>query len=476
MSLLERIVAQRRRRIARDGHSMGATLSPTREAPLVAFGADPFLICEVKRRSPSRGDIAPSLDALDQARAYANRGVRNISVLTEQDNFGGALDDLIRIKKELPGIAVLRKDFLLDEEDIEVSWRVGADAVLLIASLLDAASLGSLYRRARSLGLQALVEVHGEEDVAKCRAFGPELTGINCRDLATFAVDLLHPFALKGRIGWKTRLVFESGIRSPEDVLLALSGGFAGVLVGETAVRSPENVPGLLSAFGRRAGDFWARLYARKLTGRPLVKVCGITRPQDADAAASLGADVLGFVFAPSKRRASPELLRELRHLEVPKVAVVVTESGAGQPRLDPAVETLLREGMVDAIQFHGEERPEDCAAMAFPYFKAVRVRGPEDVAAIGSYRCPRVLADAYCQEAAGGSGKSVPRELARELKIRYPLWLAGGIGPDNVGEIVRGLRPELIDSSSRLEESPGIKDYAKLESFFREIDAHAKG
>jgi indole-3-glycerol phosphate synthase/phosphoribosylanthranilate isomerase len=476
MSVLDRIVTQRRRRIQQQGHALGATLPAARALPLVPFGADPFLVCEVKRRSPSRGDIAPDLDALAQARLYAARGVRSISVLTEEDNFGGSLDDLAAIKTALPHVAVLRKDFLLDEEDVEVSWRAGADAVLLIASVLDADTLATMYRTARRLGMQALVEVHDTEDVDKCRAFSPELTGINSRDLATFTVDLLHPLRLRPRIDWTTRLLFESGVRGPEDVMLALSAGFNGVLVGETAVKSPDSVAGLVSAFGPRPGDFWTRLCARVRPGRPLVKICGITRAADAEKAAALGADALGFVFAQSKRRAEPALLRDLAGLDVLKVAVVVAgDASRGSPvELDPEVKELLDAGLLHAVQFHGAEQPDECAALAFPYYKAVRVRGTADIEAMAGFRCPRVLADAWSAHAAGGTGQQIPRELAGEVRKRTPLWLAGGLGPDNVGEIIRELSPELVDASSGLEESPGCKDRTKLERYFREIDRHA--
>jgi indole-3-glycerol phosphate synthase/phosphoribosylanthranilate isomerase len=481
MSVLDRIVRQRRRRIEQQGHALGASLPAARSLPLVPFGADPFLVCEVKRRSPSRGDIAPDLDARGQARLYAARGVRSISVLTEEDNFGGSLDDLAAIKAALPHVAILRKDFLLDEEDVDVSWRAGADAVLLIASVLDADMLAAMYRRARGLGMQALVEVHDEKDVEKCRAFAPELTGINSRDLATFTVDLLLPVRLRPRIDWRTRLVFESGVRGPEDVMLALSAGFDGVLVGETAVKSPDSVAGLLSAFGHRPGDFWARLCARMRPGRPLVKICGITRAADAELAAGLGADALGFVFAQSRRRAEPVLLRDLAGLDVLKVAVVVTGEAAGPNGLDPAVKELLDDGLLHAVQFHGAEQPDECASLAFPYYKAVRVRGPADIEAMAGFRSPRVLADAWSAHAAGGTGQRIPRDLARELagpagevRKRTPLWLAGGLGPDNIGETIRELSPELVDASSGLEETPGCKDRAKLENYFREIDTHA--
>ena len=475
MTIVEKIVTRRKERVAREGHWLGARARDARDVPLESFGRDPFLVCEVKRRSPSRGDIAPDADVVEQARAYARAGVRSVSVLTEEDSFGGSLDDLARIKRALPGVAVLRKDFLLDEEDIETSWRAGADAVLLIASLLDEGTLASLHRAAQKRGLAALVEVHDAADVERCRSLAPSLVGINCRDLATFTVDLTHPLALRPRIGWKTRLVFESGIRGPEDVSFALSGGFDGVLVGETAMRSPEAVPALLGSFDRIPGDFWKRLYARALPGRPLVKVCGITRPQDAEVAISLGADALGFVMAPSKRRAPLSLLRELSGVDSLKVAVVVTERENGASRLGADVRSALEEGLVDAVQFHGEEAPEECAELAFPYYKAVRVKEMKDVQRMSLYRCPRVLADAWSADASGGTGKRIPEELARAVSGHGPLWIAGGIGPENVAEVMQRLRPELIDASSRLESASGGKDKEKLTVFFEEIHRNAE-
>ncbi len=473
MNVRDGIIARRRELVRARGHALGAVLPARRVHPPVPFGTAPFLICEVKRRSPSKGDIAPDIDAAGQARVYASQGVRSISVLTETESFGGSLDDLMRIKAALPEVSLLRKDFLFDLEDIEVSWRAGADAVLLIASMLEPQILAAMHRRALALGMEALVELHDDADVAACRALAPPLTGVNARDLATFTVDPLHPVALAAKIDWNTRRVYESGIRAAEDILLARGAGFDGVLVGEAVMREPQSIPGLLAGFVPATRDFWPRLSARRRPGRPLVKVCGIARSADAEKAQAFGADVLGFVFAPSKRRADPGLVRDLRDLPALKVAVVVNDAGAA--RLDPDVEALLSEGLVDAVQLHGAELPEDCARLAFPYYKAIRVRNAEDGDSMARFHCPRVLADAYSPDAAGGTGRRIPAELARQLATDRPLWLAGGIGPDNVGSILDDLCPELIDSSSGLEEAPGRKDMGKLEKFFEEIERHEK-
>ena len=476
-SILHQIAARRRERIRDQGHEMGVTLPASRTVATVPFGVDPFLICEVKRRSPSRGAIAPGRDAVEQARVYAAAGVRSISVLTEQDRFDGSLQDLVRIKEALPRVSVLRKDFLLDVEDVEVSWRAGADAVLLIAALLDASALEAMHAAARRLGMSALVELHDLADVEKCRSFAPELIGINCRDLRTFRVDMLDPVALLPRVSWKTRSVFESGVRAAEDVRLARSAGFDGVLVGETAMREPGVVPELAQALRAPRGGFWPTLWGRRRTpagasgpARPLVKICGITRAQDAEAACGLGADALGFVFAPSKRRADPAVLRQLRDLAVAKVAVVVTEKGPAGRALPPEVVELREAGLLDAVQLHGDEEPAECAALSFPYYKALRIRDSSDVQRAGAYRSPRVLADAWSAASAGGTGQRVPADLVRALKEAGPLWLAGGLSADNVGEIVRVFGPELIDASSGLEQEPGKKDLARMKRYFDEI------
>jgi indole-3-glycerol phosphate synthase/phosphoribosylanthranilate isomerase len=470
---LETIVERRRERVAREGPALGASLPPRRQVPFVPFLAGPpALICEIKRRSPSRGDIALRLDAADQAGRYASAGVRCLSVLTEEDHFGGSLSDLRQVKERFPRLAVLRKDFLLDEADLEVSARAGADAVLLLAALHDGPALRRLCGRARELGLAALVEVHDRPEVHRARQARPALTGVNSRDLATFRVDPLVPLSLPPAIDWETTLVYESGVRGPEGVLLARSGGFDAVLVGEAAVRRPEAVEGLRAALESPAAvrDFWVRVAERLAArrARPLVKICGITRAEDARLAAGLGAELLGFVFAPSPRRADPALLRELAGLSVLKVGVVTEAEGTAQAR------ELLEAGLLDALQLHGEEAPAQCLESGFPYFKALRLREAGDLSRAAEYDCPRLLADAWAPEARGGTGRRVPEELVERLAAGRLLWLAGGLGPDNIREVVRRWRPELVDASSRLEARPGVKDRAALERYFAQIAAAA--
>ncbi len=467
MSILEGIVGQRRQRIAAQGHEFGAPVPESRRVPLVPFGRDPLLICEIKRRSPSKGWIDVELDAAAKAREYGRRGILHVSVLTEEDHFAGSLRDLMAAKAATPEAAILRKDFLLDELDVEVSYRAGADAVLLIASILSADELAALYRKAKGLGMEVLVEVHDERDVDKAARIRPSVTGINCRDLMSFSTDLMLPVRVARLVDWPTLLVFESGIRSREEALFARSCGFDGILAGEAVVRDGSIVDELLGAFRQKAGDFWRKLYARERPGKPLVKICGIAREEDGRLAAKLGADAIGFIFAESPRRAPQDLPRKLADLGLPKVAVVVGPGDEGT-RL---AARLLQEGFIDAVQFHGTETPAQCFQAAFPYYKAARVGSPEDVDALPRYRCPRVLLDAFSAKAMGGTGESIPAETVERARAKFPLWLAGGIGPRNVRGIMERFSPELVDLSSGLESAPGVKDPERVKSFFKEID-----
>lgn len=517
MSIMREILEQRRARIHSEGHTLGVQVPERRRVSVVPFGRAPFIICELKRRSPSKGEISTGLDATDQAARYASLGARNLSVLTEEDHFSGSLADLISVKASNPELCVLRKDFLLDVEDVEISYRAGADVVLLIAGALGAEKLEELYRRATELGLACLVEVHSIEEVEKVAPLRPAFTGINARDLSSFSVDPILPLVVRQAIDWETKAVFESGIRAREHALLAAVSGFDGILVGESVVRNPTLIGELIAGLeegrhavssaasggngpaagragstsrapssegaGRNAGAqrngvgargnpaFWTALYARKRPGRPLVKVCGLTNGADAHRADELGADLLGFIFAPSKRRAEPAAVAAVGATQALKVGVVVLESSATE--LPPEVAELLETGGLDAIQLHGDEPPEACASLAYPYFKVLQLAGPEDAARIDRYLCPRVLLDAYSREARGGTGRRIQEEVLRAVGNR-PLWLAGGIGPDNVREIIEAYNPELVDSSSSLEAAPGRKDPEKLKQFFAELDAAA--
>ena len=242
MSILDEIVAAHRRAAAEDERDLDRLLEAAAAAPcsrrdLRAALAAPGLsvIAEIKRRSPSKGDLAPDLDPALVAKSYAEGGAAALSVLTDRDWFGGSPDDLAAAKAacDLP---VLRKDFTVDARDVADASLMGADAVLLIVAALSDAELASLRGLATDLGLTALVEVHDEEELDRALAAGADVIGVNQRDLRTFEVDRTLAGRLLVRVPPSVVTVAESGVRTRADV----PAGVDAVLVGESLVTSPD--------------------------------------------------------------------------------------------------------------------------------------------------------------------------------------------------------------------------------------------
>ncbi|NLG65178.1 MAG: indole-3-glycerol-phosphate synthase [Actinobacteria bacterium] len=211
-----------------------------------ADGGHLALIAEVKRRSPSKGDIAPHLDAVTQARAYQNAGADAISVLTEPTRFGGSLDDLQAVAAGVT-VPVLRKDFIVDPYQIWEATRAGADAVLLIAAILDAAALGVLLAECWECGLDALVEIHTRDELTRVIAARANLVGVNNRNLSTLDVDMHTTEEIGPAVPRGILFVSESGIASIDDARRAAAAGASALLVGEALVRCPhERLPDLV--------------------------------------------------------------------------------------------------------------------------------------------------------------------------------------------------------------------------------------
>ncbi len=202
-------------------------------------------ICEVKKASPSKGLICPDFHPVKIAEVYANCGANAISCLTEEHYFQGSSSYLAEIRSHVD-IPILRKDFLFDEYQIYEAAAIGADAVLLIAAVLEPQRLAELYQLAYALELEVLVEVHDESEMTFVQSIHPKILGVNNRNLKTFEVNLdtvarLKPYAPEDAI-----FVSESGIRNNEDMKTVRRLGADAVLVGETLMRS-GNVPDTLA-------------------------------------------------------------------------------------------------------------------------------------------------------------------------------------------------------------------------------------
>lgn len=485
--ILAKIVRMRREDISRLGLNFGIEIPEKRRGGHTEFLGNAGAILEVKRASPSKGDIAPDLDPVALATTYAEAHAQAVSVLTEGNFFKGSLRDLIAVadlmerrrQQGLHACAVLRKDFLLFEDEIDIAYRCGADAVLLIARILDDDQLVKMAKRAQSFDMQAFVEVREVDDLRKLKVVTEALgeaaaktivAGVNSRDLATFHTDPLVPASVRSKLPAKA--VFESGILCPADATYARNLGFTGILVGEAVAKNPPLAKEVVGAFESGSenarGKFWKKFAERKAAKKagPLVKICGITRDEDGKLAAELGADMLGFVFSTTKRLTTEEFVRSFAEKigsNRPILVGVITdpESVEGKTAIK-----LAKEGVLDAVQLHGVE-PKNAD---FAYYCAARVGEESDfdkVAALRKNGEPRILLDAKVEGIPGGTGKTISENLLREKAGELPLWLAGGITPENVGAIVEKFRPELVDVSSGVEDAPGIKNAKKISALF---------
>ncbi|MGH2685129.1 MAG: indole-3-glycerol phosphate synthase TrpC, partial [Actinomycetota bacterium] len=239
---LDRIVAAHRRAAEADERPLDELVARAKDMPpprpfRQAIVDDPGLsvIAEVKRRSPSKGDLAADLDPAGLAKSYEAGGATCLSVLTDEEFFGGSAADLAAARKgsHLP---VLRKDFTVSARDVCDARVMGADAVLLIVAALRDDELRRFRALAAELSLAALVEVHDETEVERALAAGADLVGVNQRDLVTFEVDNARAARVGGAIPATAVRVAESGIRGPEDAAALAAAGFDAVLVGELLV------------------------------------------------------------------------------------------------------------------------------------------------------------------------------------------------------------------------------------------------
>src|ERR671935_299665 len=243
-------------------------------------------IAEIKRRSPSAGELRPDADPARLAAQFTNAGAAAISVLVDE-RFGGSLADL-KAARAATTAPLLAKGFFAEELQLLQLKIAGADAVLLLLRDLDDSRAAAMMSYARELGLETLVEAHDANELQRAVALGAEVVGVNARDLTTFEIDRDAQLELIARMRRHDAVVVaESGIHTRAQGAAAELAGADAILVGSALMR---------------AADPATRL--RDLVSRPLVKVCGLTRQEDVDVAVEAGADMLGFIFADTPRRA----------------------------------------------------------------------------------------------------------------------------------------------------------------------------
>ena len=243
---LDKILAAHRAAARADGGGLPTLLAEAKACPpgrgfRAALLQHPgvAVIAEIKRRSPSKGALAPDLVPGVLAKVYETGGAACLSVLTDEEFFGGSALDLAEARAAVD-LPVLRKDFTVCAVDVCAARIMGADALLLIVGALSAAELGELLSLARELQLDALVEAHDEREAETALAAGADMVGVNQRDLVTFEVDQERAVRVGASLPGHVVRVAESGIRTPDDVRRLADAGFDAVLVGEALVSAPD--------------------------------------------------------------------------------------------------------------------------------------------------------------------------------------------------------------------------------------------
>jgi indole-3-glycerol phosphate synthase/phosphoribosylanthranilate isomerase len=475
-SILDIIFAHKRQEVAgaRFARPLATVRSEALSAPpprdyLAALRAHrsrgvPALIAEIKRASPSAGSLRASLDPAHLAASYARHGAAALSVLTDQRFFQGDLSDLAAARRacDLP---VLRKDFLFHPYQVYEARAAGADAVLLIAAMLEHDDLARLQHLARELGMLALVEVHDEAELRKALKTRPSLIGVNNRDLRTFTVDLRTTLDLVGLIPPETAVVAESGISDGGDAKRLAAAGVDAMLVGTSLVSAPD--PGL------KTKELTSGAGRAMLEGtHTQVKVCGITSPVDATAAVRAGVDLIGFNFySPSPRSIS---MSQCRYIQEELAATVpqMTTVGVFVNASERQVVRTVRACQLDLVQLHGDETPAYVTHLrdrvGDRILQALRPRSLSDAltklaSSPPRQAAPALLVDARRPGAYGGTGKMADWSIAHHLAQRWPLLLAGGLTPENVREAIQQVSPWGIDVASGVETEPGQKSEQRM-------------
>ncbi len=360
-------------------------------------------IAEVKRRSPSAGDLRPDADPATLARSFEDAGAAAVSILVDE-RFSGSWDDL-RAARATTSLPLLAKGFFSTRADLETARAAGADAVLLLLRDLDDPPAAELLSNE---GLDFLVEAHDAHELARAIALGAEVIGLNARDLGTFTIDRKAQLDLVAGAPRDRVIVAESGVEHRAHAAAAELAGADAVLVGSALMRAPDPASKLA-----------------ELLRRPFVKVCGLTREEDVAVAAEAGADLAGFVLAESPRRADAPL---------------------------PVPESLLSVGVfvgaaedvgTDLVQLYAEDNGHRAR-------DGVLFRDGEAVA--------QVLDLPWLEEDEA--------HLERAVEAEGRILLAGGLGPENVRVAIERVQPWAVDASRSLEAAPGIKDHDKVRAF----------
>ena len=453
------------------------------------------LMAEVKRASPSKGDIALGICAPEQAKKYALAGASVISVLTEPEWFKGSIHDLRAVRQCLEGMpnrpAVLAKEFIFDEWQILEARLAGADTCLLIVKMLDHNLLQKLFAYSRSLGMEPLVEVNTPEEMDVATKLGAKVVGVNNRNLTNFEVDLDTTSRLMKKVSSETIICALSGISGAQDVEAYQTNGVGAVLVGEALMRA-EDPSSFADALLGRPEKLSDKADAQDI----LVKICGTRTPEAAEAAIEAGADMIGIILVKGRTRcvststgiAISDVVRKSRRRKASspqRVTSEATEYFEHTSQLFQKAGRVLLVGVfqnqplsyiieqqrllgLDIVQLHGSEPIEWASLIPVP---VIRRFGPRDpgLGRKGYHALPLM------DSATGGTGKRLDLKPIKSLLKQdsgLRIILAGGLDDEIVGETLSSFsnfssQIIAVDVSSGVEKD-GSQDLDKIRKFVK--------
>jgi tryptophan synthase beta subunit len=496
-NVVEEIAARRRLDVLAEvaGMSRASVLAAAARAPsprpiaqrLAAPGL--HLIAELKRASPSAGQIAASGDDIvARARAYETGGASAISVLCERHWFGGSVDD-VRAVRSAVALPVLAKEFVVEAIQLPLLRAAGADLVLLLAVLHPARRLARLVAHTLDLGMEPLVEVHDARELERALASGARLIGLNNRDLRTLEVDVEGAARLRELVPDDRLVIAESGVREPATVARWRALGFDGALVGEALVRAAQPAAAV-AAFvtaGRAPTDL------ANIARRPFVKICGVTDRDGALAAIAAGADAIGLNVVPGTPRAlsldeASALARLVRSASPGDhrplvVAVTANASEADLVAINEAFDP-------DVVQLSGAEPVEVARSIGRRTWKVLHLPAAEpanlprvagEIVSRGhaylASGVERLLLDTAGGPHPGGTGTRAAEGLAAAVARDLPVILAGGLDSANVATAARSAPVVGVDVASGVERpgKPGqrpTKDPVRVALFIKRARA----
>jgi tryptophan synthase beta subunit len=421
------------------------------------------LIAEIKRSSPSAGQIAAGdEDIIARARAYEAGGAVAISVLCEPHWFGGSIDDLRAVRAAV-AVPVLAKDFVVEEIQLRMLRAAGADLVLLLAVLHSGKQLGRLVDEAFKLGLEPLVEVHDARELDRALATDARLIGVNNRDLRTLDVDVERASRLREHVPDDRLVIAESGVRDPAIVGRWRALGFDAALVGEALVRSADPAAAVRSFVAAGAAPNDPANVARRVT----VKICGVTDEAGVLAAIAAGADAIGLNVVAGTPRAldldeAASLARFGRSAGGSRRPQIVAVTADATPSVLQAVVDAIDP---DVVQLSGDEQVSVVRAIPRRTWKVLHlpVADPADVKRAAGNVVARgrawldagadgLLLDTAGGAHPGGTGVRASERLAAAVARELPITLAGGLHPGNVAAALRAIPAIGVDVASGTE------------------------